>query len=444
MYAIAATIQGSITAGSFNNGNDTFKVTSAGELTAIDGHIGGWKISSSDLSCSSSIVGMSTTSGNSDIAFWAGSSTKSNANFQVTQGGLVTCKNISVTGGSITGGSITLKDSSNNTVFSASSSGVTVNKGSITLKDSSNNTLFSASSSGVTVKGKITATELHVGSSGDLVDGSKLKLTTTNCTLASGLIDLTGKTISISQVTDLQTTLNGKYSTVANITLDNGGITMTGKSLTLNGSSSISLTSGNNSFGITPSSFTINGRTFNGTNLFARDDIVILKSTDDEGTVIQQHSSQHDWVLIKPYYNAEIPISFSGQYQYTTSPAAVAIKTVSEAESFLDGGRYWYKANLYYYTSEGNSRTFTVYLSNNTSFNPQVAISVNAGYAGSGGHYVDIPLTESAVNVCGANKTIYAKFYCNKAVTLNGGTNTITCYTNKTTSQVKCAVYYFP
>ena len=442
LYATAATIQGSITAGSFNNGDDTFKVTSAGELTATDGHIGGWKISSSDLSCASSIVGMSTTSENSDIAFWAGSPTKSSANFQVTQGGKVTIKG-----------------------------------GSITLKDSSNNTVFSASSSGAEIKGTLRATSLYVGNN-NIISNDKIEFNTTNFNLnvSNNALEITNTGIKVKSggTLDLSAagTINLSYTKLSDkpdvftvpsgVTIaekhvkvysGNNYVDITDSGITANGTF-VKAQSGSNYVNINSSgiamngtSLTINGRTFNDVNLFARDDIRIIPSSWSESDINYlintTMAGKKDWVMIKPFYNAEVPISFSGDYDYGIHPT-VAIKTVSEAEAFLDGGRYWYEGVLSYYSSEGNTRTFTLRLSNNTSFNPQVSISVNAGYASSGSHTVNIPKTEVPVNVCGANQTIYARFECNKSCTLHGQTNSITCSTNKTTSQVKCAVYYFP
>ena len=107
---------GSITIKDSNN-NNLFYVNQDG------GYIGGWYISSSHIGNATtkgaSTAGMSAATG-TGIAFWAGNSSNdvSTAKFRVTAGGAV-----SATDMTITGGSITIKNSSNQTMFSVSTEG---------------------------------------------------------------------------------------------------------------------------------------------------------------------------------------------------------------------------------------------------------------------------------------------------------------------------------
>lgn len=232
-------------------GKGKFTVTDAGYLTATSGKIAGWLIS--DTTLTGNTTGIAKTTNNKDVAFWAGSATASSANFQVTQGGKLTSKDIDIQGGSISikdnsnnvifsasnagvavnKGSITLKDSSNNTIFSASSDGVTVNKGSIVLKDSSNNVLFSASSSGAEIKGTLRATALYLGNN-NILSNNKISLNAdTFASIDTGTsgIQITPTSIAISSsgTLDINTSnfkinSTNKYLQSGNWKLDNYGL----------------------------------------------------------------------------------------------------------------------------------------------------------------------------------------------------------------------------
>lgn len=121
LTATSATIQGSITAGSFNNGNDTFYVTSDGYMFAKSGSIAGWTISATSLIGNK--TGIAKTSAADNIAFWAGNTTASSAPFRVRQDGKTICTDIE-----ISGGTITIKDGTT-TKFSVT------NKGVVTCED---------------------------------------------------------------------------------------------------------------------------------------------------------------------------------------------------------------------------------------------------------------------------------------------------------------------
>ena len=87
------------------NGKFVFK----GTLESTDGHIGGWTIGATGLT--SGEVGMSSTN---NIAFWAGSTTPSSAEFRVTKAGVLTATDANITGTvtsnnvTITGGSLNI------------------------------------------------------------------------------------------------------------------------------------------------------------------------------------------------------------------------------------------------------------------------------------------------------------------------------------------------
>lgn len=90
---------GGIYIGAYNAGSCLFQVTSAGAMTAKSGSIAGWTINATSLIGNK--TGMAKTSANGDIAFWAGNTTASSANFYVRQDGYLVAKDIHASGGAI-------------------------------------------------------------------------------------------------------------------------------------------------------------------------------------------------------------------------------------------------------------------------------------------------------------------------------------------------------
>ena len=88
----------------------------------------------------------------------------------------------------------------------------------------------------------------------------------------------------------------------------------------------------------------------NGEDAWGRDDIIILKtgSSQEVEEVESRMKGSHDWVMIKPYYNANLTFSSSGTYYY---PAAGVghqeqyILLSADAEPYFGNG-----ASNYYYT----------------------------------------------------------------------------------------------
>lgn len=132
-----------------------FRVSSAGALTSTSGSIGGWTIDSTGIRLGSGATSRGMDSGST--AFYAGSATPSSAPFRVTTAGAVTASNLTVTGGSITASSIdtgTLNFGSNGTVNTGGSVTGTIGNASGTLNLGA-----------LTVTGTIT-----LGSGGKIID----------------------------------------------------------------------------------------------------------------------------------------------------------------------------------------------------------------------------------------------------------------------------------
>ena len=258
-----------IWAGDSTASSAPFYVKKDGSIHSTKGDIAGWTIN--DTSLTGNKTGMAKTTDDADIAFWAGNSTASSGTFKVTQGGALTC-----TDATITGGSIEIKNG--------------------------NTTYFKASSSGAEINGSIKATALYIGSN-NLISSSKLSLNTSNCTLNANLIDISGKTISISQVSGLQGSLDNKYTTVANISIANGGITLNGKTLSLTGSSSISMSGGN--ITMSGGNITMSGGTLQidtSTNKFVRINTWYLGEKDGKKGMFCWESPVDDMTFYKDYH----------------------------------------------------------------------------------------------------------------------------------------------
>lgn len=129
----------------FNNGNFRGDITGSsgtfsGTITASAGSIGGFSIGADYIRDAANTFGMaSTVTGGDDVRFWAGDSfaNRASAPFRVSEAGLVTATNISITGGSITGvGMVSLsalnlanRGWSQSSVFTADSSGLLLETG---------------------------------------------------------------------------------------------------------------------------------------------------------------------------------------------------------------------------------------------------------------------------------------------------------------------------
>lgn len=73
--------------------------TISGSITATSGTIGGWVVTATQLADAAGVVGMSSAvTGGDDIRFWAGDATPANAEFKVTEAGVLTASSATITG----------------------------------------------------------------------------------------------------------------------------------------------------------------------------------------------------------------------------------------------------------------------------------------------------------------------------------------------------------
>lgn len=230
----------------------------------------------------------------------------------------------------------------------------------------------------------------------------------------------------------------------------------------------------------------------NGREVWARDDIVVMNSNASgedawRQTVssIEDHmSGQHDWVLIRPYYNAQIPFTSGGVNKNISTLNEMTLSRTSE-EAFGDS------ANGYSYTLEVTvkrtqtgtqpSLYFRIYATNGTitrTIHPDNGFTASNGvdrYTGSGNNY-DYTILRTETNLIEKEDdygntpglwTFRATFTANSGASHNlagegftmymnlGGTIyqsgnayaqnvTVTANCDASTSRVPCTVYYYP
>ena len=189
----------------------------------------------------------------------------------------------------------------------------------------------------------------------------------------------------------------------------------------------------------------------NGKEVFARDDILILTNGQSESSVISSMSGKHDWVLIKPYYNAEIDFTYSQDYrstsaQYNTNVVQMA-KESAGAASFGTGAS-WYqyvlKGDLVRQSSETPSSgvNFTMHLSNARGLTNEVTGQATVNTSGNTATF-EISSGHVTRNLCGEGESIWLRL--DSAYAYEHIRNLrLVCTCDSTTSRVPCTVYYFP
>lgn len=292
-------------------GQGKFKVSTAGVLnctgadvsgtiTATSGKIGNWYIRDNSIcnadSLASSTVGMYPSSSNNTVVFWAGNSTRSDANFRVYANGNVTLNALTATNANVKG---TIKatalylGTSETTALvdgkidiactnvGSQSSGVYITPTSITIGSSGSIDLTAANVS-------LNASQVNGAFSvptGMLIEDNELKIYSG----ANNYIRLVAKGTSVSGQNGLYakgTEINFEDSTGANyVHINDQGITMKGNKLVFIDEYDIEYPA------------------------WSRDDIVVVRKDQSSESIIAQKSSEHDWVMIKPVYDTQVVFS---------------------------------------------------------------------------------------------------------------------------------------
>lgn len=282
---------------------------------------------------------------------------------------------------------------------------------------------------------------------------------------ALGLQNAQGDITTISGDLDaLELTVGNKYTVVSGIGITTAGVAVSGnKYINLDVNSGNYVHINQNGIDVKGNKIKVNGR-----NVFDRDDIIIMRPNDTESwrrTVagIESHmAGQHDWVMIRPFYDASITYAgVTGQAQQQTPINNKYTESGSYGKAF-GGAADWYNyaitLNLQNNASVYRALTVQVFLANkpfefdNSSADRRVAAAQQANVicpavTGNIGANNTLTLNISSghvgYNLCGENNEIY--YYINglnyDGMIVNG--NTMNATTDTTNGRVPCTVYYY-
>ena len=192
----------------------------------------------------------------------------------------------------------------------------------------------------------------------------------------------------------------------------------------------------------------------NGKEVFARDDIIIMNPNASESwrqTVagIEGHmGNQHDWVLIRPYYDAKILWNLFATYTIQASSVGGNVAQLQQeaglAASFGASTAYQYIFKFTIPVQNFTELGLGLTLANDQNLTSNV-ITTSGTYQISAVTPTTIEMViNSAVNLCGENAEIFFKL---EATGRNvGGVSdvSLTCKCNATTKRVPCTTYYYP
>ena len=192
----------------------------------------------------------------------------------------------------------------------------------------------------------------------------------------------------------------------------------------------------------------------NGNEIFARDDIIIMNpnATDSwRRTVasIESHmSGKHDYVIIRPYYDAKILWNLFATYTIQASSVGGNVAQLQQeaglAASFGTATTYQYIFKFTIPTQNFTELGLGLTLANDQALTSNV-ITTSDTFQISAVTPTTIEFTiNSAINLCGEDAAIWFKL---EAVGRNvGGVSdvSLTCKCDSTTKRVPCTTYYYP
>ena len=284
-------------------------------------------------------------------------------------------------------------------------------------------------------------------------------------TISGNLNSLSGDVDDLDDaVSGLSIAVGNKYGIVSGIDLTQYGVAVTGSKyikLDVNQNNYVHI----DQYGIDVMGNKIK---VNGRNVFDRDDIIIMRPSDTESwrrTVagIESHmAGQHDWVMIRPFYDASINYAgVTGQAQQQTPINNKYTESGSSGKAF-GGAADWY--NYAITLTLGNTSsvmrqlTVQVFLANkpfefdNSSADRRVAASQQAnvicpavtGTIGANNTLtLNIDSGHVGYNLCGENNSLYYYIYGLNYEGMNVNGNTMAATTDTTNGRVPCTVYYY-
>lgn len=267
------------------------------------------------------------------------------------------------------------------------------------------------------------------------------------------------------QANQLLLAVGNKYDVISGIAIALAGIAMTGSKYI-----KLDVNSGNYVH-IDDSGIDVKGNKIkvNGRNVFDRDDIIIMRPNDTESwrrTVagIESHmAGQHDWVMIRPFYDASINYVGSSGASQTQSVITNEYTESGSSGKAFGGQADWYQyvvtLNLYNGASAYRALNVQVYLANKPfSLSPSgdrrseaaaqanvILPEVSGTISGNGGT-LTLTLDSGHVgyNLCGENQKLYYYIYGLNYEGMSISSQGMVATTDTTNGRVACTTYYYP
>ena len=251
------------------------------------------------------------------------------------------------------------------------------------------------------------------------------------------------------EIDNIEIAVADKYGKVSGITIETAGVAISGNkyvNLDVDANNYVHISA---SGGIVMKGSRVS---INGKEVFARDDIIILSNGQSESTVISSMSGKHDWVLIKPYYNAEIDFVYGADYastsaQYNTNVVQMARE--ANGQTAFGSGASWYQ-----YVLEGDiivqsgetvssGVNLALTLSNSRALTSAVTASGQTRTDQGATAHFSVSTGHVSSNLCGEGVSIWFRLDTNYAYSKIQNLR-LKCTCDSTTSKVPCTVYYFP
>lgn len=233
------------------------------------------------------------------------------------------------------------------------------------------------------------------------------------------------------------------YEQISGITITSAGVQVSGNKyidLDVDASNYVHI----NGTGIIMSGSRVN---VNGKDMWARDDIIVLKKNESETSIISEMSGVHDWVLIKPYYDALI--AYTGTDTIITESSNWMIMSQNVGGLSFGDTASWYQYDLTIHiptaTGGGSSSVaFTVTLSENADFSSPCTFSSARMNVTSFPTTISISSGHVANNLCKNGGSLYIKVTDDVGATFTIDRIELSASCDAVTGRVPCTVYYFP
>lgn len=212
----------------------------------------------------------------------------------------------------------------------------------------------------------------------------------------------------------------------------------------------------NNYVHIDPNGIDVKGNRIkvNEKEVFARDDIIIMNPNATEtwrrtvAGIEGQMSGKHDWVLIRPYYDARIDYNYHGEYTAQAYSVGSTPKSLSQesgiGDSFGASTNYRYVFRCTVPIQQTISLGITLTLCDTQNMIGNVVTSTQTAVVSTSESTNLVFNITSPINFCTENSAIWFKLECDGRNV--GGISNISleCYCDATVSRVPCTTYYYP